>query len=139
MKRPCARCGETFDAQRGSARFCSGSCRTAAFAARKAGRPERADGAAPPPVAQLLPAGPSLLASSRLKLEAAGRAETWEGQAALKVAELIDNAKAVMGYAALVREHRAAMELALKPDEAAGRGDVLDEIEASALRVLHGA
>lgn len=46
-------------------------------------------------------------------LEAAGRADTWEGACALALAERIDAATAVMGYAALIKQLGETMDRAL--------------------------
>lgn len=137
MQRTCDRCGAPFEARRGNARFCSDACRTSAKRARQAGQSEALT-AEVTELRERLVEGAGLAASTRAELDRAGRLDTWQGQAALALAVLIDNATAVMGYAALVREHRAAMVEALHDSEA-GAGDALDAIQEAALRILHGA
>jgi hypothetical protein len=61
-------------------------------------------------------------------LESAGRAETYLGACALALADRIDQATAVMGYAALIKELRATMDAALAGVQRAA--DPLDELRA---------
>lgn len=75
----------------------------------------RREGAA---VVALPPRSPDetgLLALAKRTLEAAGRFDTWEGQAALQLATLLDSGIQDTGssVAALHRELRAAMSVAL--------------------------
>jgi hypothetical protein len=67
-------------------------------------------------------------AKSRATLEAAGRLDTWEGAVALQLAARLDAQvrEGGMGVAAIVREHRASMEEALKGASVAA--DPLDEL-----------
>jgi hypothetical protein len=72
----------------------------------------------------------STVARVRGELADAGRAETYLGAAALALAERIDNATAVMGFAALVRELRVTMEAAM--EGAQNDVDALTDIRSSA-------
>jgi len=72
----------------------------------------------------------------RVELEAAGRAETYLGAAAVALAERIDSATAVMGFAALVKELRSTMDAALAGVERTA--DVVDEVKAARDRKLAG-
>lgn len=64
----------------------------------------------------------------RAELEAAGRLETYLGAAALALADRVDNATAVMGFAALVKELRSTMTAAMAGVQAAA--DPIDEVKA---------
>lgn len=76
------------------------------------------------------------VAAVRAQLEAAGRAETYLGAAALALAERIDNSTAVMGFAPLVKELRSTMDAALAGVKVAG--DPVDELRARRDRKLAG-
>lgn len=110
----CASCGGRFQAKRRAAKYCSDRCRKRASRAPEA-PPARREGASltalPPPP----PDASGLLALARHKLEAAGRFDTWEGQAALQIAAILDSGVQDTGsaIAALHRELRAAMSVAL--------------------------
>lgn len=62
------------------------------------------------------------------ELDAAGRADTYLGAAALALADRIDQSTAVMGFAALVKELRATMDAALAGVKKVA--DPLDELRA---------
>jgi hypothetical protein len=116
MRKACAFCGDGFAAQRSTAKYCSRKCNVAASKART--RPVLASAAG---VA-------GTVASVQAELEAAGRADTYLGSAALALAERIDRSTAVMGFAALVKELRSTMAAALAG--AAVAADPLDELAA---------
>jgi hypothetical protein len=69
-----------------------------------------------------------LVAASRKALDAAGALDTWQGVAAIRLAELCDAGKfGASGPANAIRAHRMAMEFAL---QAASEGaEVLDIID----------
>ena len=70
---------------------------------------------------------PSLAARTLSELEAAGRADTWQGEAALALAEMFDaGGFTAQGAAALVKAHREALDLALRA--AGASADVIDLI-----------
>ena len=96
--------------------FCGDGCNVAASKART--RPVLASAAG---VA-------GTVASVQAELEAAGRADTYLGSAALALAERIDRSTAVMGFAALVKELRSTMAAALAGASVAA--DSLDELAA---------
>ena len=122
MERTCEGCGKPFEAVRASARSCSPRCRQ-----------RRSRSQANPPVD-----GPRLgaaldggdqgntVAQVRKTLEAAGRAETYLGAAALDLAARIDTATAVMGFAPLVNQLQKTMDAAL--EGTAKVADALDEL-----------
>jgi|SRR5690242_14647900 hypothetical protein len=118
-KRECDACGKTYEAHRVTSKFCSPKCRIANH--EKSKRPSAALSAEP------VDEGP-VFAKSRAKLEAAGRLDTWEGAVALQLAARLDAQvrEGGMGVAAIVREHRASMEEALKGASVAA--DPLDEL-----------
>lgn len=107
MQRNCETCAQPYTAQRPNSRFCSESCR------KKASR--GSVGADSPAIPVDSPQNSAISARSRVleTLEAAGRAETWEGACALALAERIDAATAVMGYAALIKQLGETMDRAL--------------------------
>lgn len=57
--------------------------------------------------------GGSTFASVKAELEAADRASSYLGQAALALASRIDRSRSVVGFAALVRELRTTMDAVL--------------------------
>lgn len=117
MKRNCDSCAAPYDAQRPNSRFCSESCR------KKASR-----GTSSPHIEPIAADVSAATTRSRVQaeLEAAGRADTYLGAAALALADRIDQATAVMGFAALVKELRATMDAALAGVQQAA--DPLDEL-----------
>lgn len=132
----CARCGVKFRPRQSTSRFCSKEHRQAAYAARKAGRPEAVES-----VVVQFPSNGTVsgtVEAARTELAAAGRLGTHLGQAALALAARIDTSTAVNGYASLVKEFRDTMVEALKGVEQEA-SDVLDEIQEAALRLLRGA
>jgi hypothetical protein len=127
MARSCARCGKEL-AGGSRQRFCGSDCKQAAYRARKSGVPESKTS-----VVVDLPHNPgaaSVVSTTRAELAAVDRLNTSLGQAAVALAERIDNARAVMGFAALVKELRDTMREAMKDVE--DDSDALDEIRASA-------
>lgn len=125
-QRDCDVCGTRYEAKRPSSKYCSARCRN-----RKARHglpdadvvhlPGRGDAA-------------SVVSATRAELAEAGRLDTHLGQAALALAERIDNAKAVMGFAALVKELRDTMQAALANVER--EADTADEIREAALKLI---
>lgn len=133
MNASCARCGASFVPRQVSSRFCSPQCRKDAYRARRKGEPE----AVAQVVAFPVVAGTSVAQVARGELAAAGRLETHLGQAALALAERIDNARAVMGFAQLVREFRVTMAEAVR--DADDESDALDAIrQSAALKLIAG-
>lgn len=132
MKRCCEVCGETFEAKRKTARFCSDRCRMRAHR-----RPAETEQTPPvtPPVASpdrggLQNDAASLAQAAQTELQAAGRETTAVGQAVLALARRIDANTSETGssLAAMVREFRAAHADALKG--AGETGDPVDELKA---------
>lgn len=80
------------------------------------------------PVGVTAPKGSGTVAAVREELEAAGRQDTYLGAAALAIAEQLDAATSVMGFAPLVKELRATMAEALKGARIERTG--LDELRA---------
>jgi len=128
MDRHCDVCAKPLDAQRSDARFCSDRCRKRAA---RGGIP-RADASVPPEGRS--GQGSGTLDAVRFELTAAGRLDSWLGQAALSLAERIDASTAVMGYAALIKELRSTMDAALAGAETVA--DPLDELRARRDRKL---
>lgn len=125
MQRNCDACGGQYTAQRRSSRFCSESCR------KKAAR-----GTESPRIDPITDDSSVATTRSRVQaeLDAAGRAETYLGAAALALADRIDQSTAVMGFAALVKELRSTMDAALAGAKVAA--DPLDELRARRDRKL---
>jgi len=117
-----------FTAKRSAAKYCGDTCRK---------RAQRNPGKVRP--AEVLPLSPGpaddsapgrLAAATLAELEAAGRADSAVGQAALALARRIDSASGETGsaLAAMVREHRAALAEAVRDGKRAA--DPLDELRA---------
>ncbi|MFJ2719378.1 hypothetical protein [Streptomyces sp. NPDC087437] len=128
MQKRCEACGESFEAKRKSARFCSDRCRMRAHR-RPTEREQTTPVTSQPPV-QREDDPESLTAAARSELAAVGRERTAAGQAVLALARRIDANSSETGssLAALVREFRAALAGAL---EGAGAAvDPVDELRA---------
>lgn len=132
-ERNCDVCGKAYKTKRpDSSKYCGSRCRNRR--ARDAGPPD--DGNVVNLPGQQAVA--SVVAASRAELAAAGRLDTHLGQAALALAERIDNARAVMGFAAMVKELRDTMREAME-DVDVHDDDALKQIQADALRLIAGA
>ena len=115
VRKQCAVCPAEFEAKRASARYCSERCKKRAQRA-----PDRTAAAAQPGKAPGLPAALApggLTAATTAKLDAAGRLDGPEGQAALILACRIDlspfSAETGASVAALVRQLHATLAEAL--------------------------
>lgn len=120
MRRDCDSCGAAYDAKRPNSQFCSESCRKKAARGTSSPRIE--------PIAPVADAVTSTRSRVQAELEAGGRSETYLAAAALALADRIDQATAVMGFAALVKELRATMDAALAGVKVVG--DPVDELRA---------
>jgi hypothetical protein len=119
MSRSCQQCGKAFESASAHARFCGATCRKAS----SRGAPKVTELRAP-----VVQPGQGTAAQVRAQLESAGRLETYLGAAAIALAERIDSATAVMGFAALVKELRSTMDAALAGVQR--EASPLDEIKA---------
>jgi hypothetical protein len=115
VRKQCAVCPAEFEAKRASARYCSERCKK-----RAQRSPDRTAAAAQPGKAPDLPAALApggLTAATAAKLDAAGRLDGPEGQAALILATRIDlspfSAETGASVAALVRQLHATLAEAL--------------------------
>jgi hypothetical protein len=128
MKRDCDACGRRYAAKTKRSRYCADvECRRRRERSRKrrgGGEVIELSGAK---VAPRLGEG-SIAAAARAELEAAGRAESWLGQAAIALAGRLDASTDDTGssFAALSREYRATMADALK--DAKAELDSVDEL-----------
>lgn len=128
MQRSCEVCGDPFDAQRVTKRYCSTKCRTRASRAGTSGPravpaavvvavPAPAEAAAPPAKAPVNPDNFvfSATASTIQKLEAADRLDHPLGQVAVILAQRLDASHRDTGsaVASLARQHAAQLALAL--------------------------
>ena len=113
----CVACGKTFEAQRSTKRYCSTSCRTRA-----------STGAVVPMVKPEEPkSAGSVYAATLTELTEANRVSTAQGQAALRLAELIDaGGQTGSAVAALTKEW--ATRLAVATEGAAVKADPVDEL-----------
>ena len=102
MTKTCVVCGKTFEAKRAVAKYCPGG-----VCGKRAQRGHVA------PVAPLPASASSTVSLVKAELERAGRSDTYLGAAAVALAQRIDEATAVMGYAGLVKELRSTMDAAL--------------------------
>ena len=122
MTKTCVVCGKFFEATRAVAKYCPGG-----VCGKRAQRGHVLKSA---PVSVLPRADGLTVVQVRAQLAVADRVDTYLGAAALALAKRIDDASAVMGFAALVRELRVTMAAAL---EGAGHGtDALTDIRSSA-------
>jgi len=113
VTRDCDQCGVAYEAKRPSSKFCSARCRNRAARARAV---TVADAAPLGSTAELLMSMESVFASTRAELLEAKAVKSSAGQAALKLALLIDlatplGASAVSG---MVKELRATMAEAVR-------------------------
>lgn len=123
MKRTCeAGCGRVLEG-RPDKRYCSEAC---SKRARRSGASGLADGLPSPDATSDTPGATT--AAVRAELEAASRADTYLGAAALALAAQIDGATSSMGFAALVKELRATMEAAVAGAQKAV--DPVDELRS---------
>lgn len=122
MTKTCVVCGKTFEAKRAVAKYCPGG-----VCGKRAQRGHVQTVAS---VSTLPPADGSTVAQVRAELATADRVDTYLGAAALALAGRIDNATAVMGFAALVRELRVTMTAAM--EGAQHDTDALTDIRSSA-------
>jgi hypothetical protein len=113
------------------AKYCGDICKKAAFRERGGAQVVRLGTEGDRPEIA------GTVAAISAELKRTGRFDTYLGQAAMKLAERVDNATAVMGFAALVKELRSTMDEALKGAPRAA--DQLDELEARRERKFAGA
>ena len=131
MTATCARCGSDFETRRRSARWCSDRCRQAGARARKAGKPETVKAPKPrkPRTDPAVEVDHGVTGAVIRELQAAGRADSSAGRAAIALARRVDDgAESSAGLAALTRELSARMLEALA--EVESTGDSLDELRA---------
>jgi hypothetical protein len=148
----CQQCGEAFQAQRSTAKYCSKRCNVRATRRRADGRPvppttlpapvAAADAPEAPPAAarqqQQAADVPLLVAATIGELAANNRLGTTLGQQAVKLAErMVQSSETGAGVASLSRELRATMAEALR--DAAKAGDPVDDIAERRRRKAAGA
>lgn len=132
MKKKCDSCGNSFEAKRSTAKYCSGRCRVQAQ--RKPGVPVTAVTPLPRPVPAAEPEGSGLTSVASAELRAVDREQTAAGQLVLALARRIDQADSESGasLAAMVKEFRASLIAAMAGAEKAADG--IDELRAHAAR-----
>lgn len=128
MLRSCGSCARPYDARTSRSAYCSAKCRQAA-ARRRRGAQKREQVAAlvETSTVDTREDGPTV-ARIRAELQDCGREKTWQGAAALALAERVDRATAVMGYASLIKQLHATMAEATAG--AAKQADEVDEVTA---------
>jgi hypothetical protein len=121
MNRACDICGTTYTAKRVSSRYCSERCKKRAQRGTQPGKPSvQPENRQQPAMVALPQPEPALsgelTSSTEQTLRDAARLDTWQGRAALAIAQRIEAAGVDSGssYAALHRELRSAMETALR-------------------------
>jgi hypothetical protein len=73
--------------------------------------------------------GPTLVSLTKRTLDAAGVLDSWQGVAAVRVAELIDSQKhGASGASGTIKCHRESMQYALQAADSAVDADVIDWI-----------
>ena len=115
-------CGRSLAGRTPKARYFEANCRKKAFKDRQN--------------APTAPSDRGTVERVTVELERAGRLDTWQGAAALQLAQRIDDSTAVMGFAALVKELRATMDVALAG--AVSAADPVDELRARRDRLRAG-
>jgi hypothetical protein len=137
MQRTCDACGAPYEARSPRSKFCtSADCKRQRERARNARRAGKAPAEVVPLPVSLSEGGPNERVTAE-ELERAGRLDTVAGQNALTLARRLDAAAGDTGssFAALSKQHLAAVDRALEGAEAAG--DELDELKERRLRRLH--
>lgn len=137
MRATCQRCGEAFEAKHPRAKWCSERCRKAVQRGADVVN-LRDDDPIGESGSEVQP-GP-VYERALAELRAAGRDDTWAGQAALVLAARLDNAGRDTGsaVAAVQRQLSTAMAEALKGAGAAtAPGQLRDELAER--RAAHGA
>ncbi|MEU0040235.1 hypothetical protein [Streptomyces sp. NPDC006333] len=143
MRKKCEVCGELFDAKRSTAKYCSNEHRVQAQRGAGSGAKSSAKvvafGLASVPQ-QGRPREPGPLeAAAHAELESFGRAETLAGGVVLALARRIDDAGPTdtgSGFAALAKELRAAMAVALAGAEQ--EADPIDQVRKQREQKRHG-
>lgn len=118
----CAACGGRFEGKRPTAKYCSPRCRTRASRALKGDAvPPRRDAAIVVGLPPMAPDAEGLAARTRRRLEAAGRLDTYQGDAALYLAGIADANPGDTGggHASLMKQYMVAMTEALDGAEVA--------------------
>ncbi|MGW4876549.1 hypothetical protein ACWEPI_08335 [Streptomyces sp. NPDC004262] len=133
MRKKCEACGEQFEAKRSTAKYCSNGCRVQAQRGAANGKSKStvvAFGLAAVPPDEDRPRGLGPLEQqAQAELESFGRAETLAGGVVLALARRIDQAGPAdtgSGFAALAKELRAAMAVALAGAEQ--EADPIDQV-----------
>jgi len=103
----CAGCGETFEARRASAKWCSDRCRKSKGRSKPVEAPPVVDAADDTP-----PELTGLVAAVTRDLESAGALSTFNGQLALQLAKRLTDPDE-SGISALAKELRSVMALAV--------------------------
>lgn len=120
MQGKCAHCGDTFDAQRSTKKYCGSSCRAKA---------STSDGPPPPPATVSRPVS-GLVDAVSAELEALSKVDSVTGQHALELASRIASAPAVSsGVAALSKELSRVLADARR-NSVAATVNPLDELKA---------
>lgn len=139
MKVRCAECSTPFEAQRATAKFCSGTCRQRNYQAAKiANSPAETPKIAPlTPTLVPNPLEHPLITATRRELADADRLDSVAGQLALELAEKVCSGRDTgSAKAAASKEFRSVLAEALAT---APRADVLDELAARRLGKASGA
>jgi hypothetical protein len=139
MQRPCASCGEPFTPIRANHRFCRDVCRV------NGGRGKLQPGAddEKPTSTGVKPAPPlsqTLVSATRKQLEDVGRLDTYLGQQALALAQVLAVGKGTpSGLATISRELRETMTAALRGAGGATSAVVKHRDEVAARRAKRSA
>lgn len=132
MKRSCDACGQTYEAKRQSSRFCKPNCRVAYS---RGTRPPAELKVVETPAEPASPLSTTLVGATRKQLEDANRLDTWLGQQALAVAEILASGRGTpAGLAAASRELRETMAAALRGAGAPGSAVLRHRDELAARR-----
>lgn len=112
MWRACDACGIQYEAKTSKSRFHEPKCRVAYH---RGARPPATLKVAPPPVPADEPLSATLVGATRRQLEEAGRLDTWLGQQALALAQILATGRGTpSGLSSASKELRETMTAALR-------------------------
>lgn len=136
VQRSCDACGEPYEAKTSRSRFHNANCRLRY--SRGVRPPAGLKVAEVPPDPS--PLSTTLVGATHRQLEEAGRLETWLGQQALAVAEILASGRGTpAGLAAASRELRETMTAALRGADAPSSAVMRHRDELAARRARAGA
>lgn len=137
MQRSCDACGVAYEAKTPRSRFCKTNCRVAYS---RGTRPPAGLAVVPSvPAEPPPPLSATLVGATRRQLEQADRLDTWLGQQALALAEILASGRGTpAGLSAASRELRETMNAALRGADAPSSAVMRHRDELAARRARTG-